>query len=55
MRHYQAVRIAVHGKPTYGDVYRSITSEKELHENDIIDIDRGERVLILFEEQGQYA
>lgn len=45
---YQAIRISVNGKPTYGDMYRRIVSDVKLNPNDIVD-NGNERVLILFE------
>lgn len=48
MRKYQAIRISVSGRPTYGDRYREITSDVELSYNEIISVGE-ERYLILFE------
>mgnify|MGYP006988849266 CR=1 FL=1 len=47
---YQGIRISVCGRPTYGDKYRTIISEKRLTHNDIVDYGN-ERILILFEEE----
>ena len=48
MRKYQAIRISVNGRPTYGDKYREITSAIKLSYNEIISVGE-ERYLILFE------
>jgi len=50
MYQYQGIRISVNGKPTYGDKYVTIVSDKKLEYNQIVTW-YNERVLILFEEE----
>ena len=52
MKRYKGIRISVNGRPTYGDKYVSVASEKELKYNDIITVGNA-RILILFEEEGE--
>lgn len=47
---YQAIRISQNGRPTYGDKYARIISDKKYTHNDIVDYNGG-RYLILFEEE----
>lgn len=49
MKYYQAIRISVNGRPTYGDKYQRIGSKKDYTTNDIVEIG-DEKYLILFEE-----
>ena len=50
MKKYQAIRLYdAAGRCTYGDLYRTVTSDKELEYNEIYTTTRGERVQILFE------
>lgn len=49
MKYYQAIRISINGRPTYGDKYQRIGSSKEYKHNDIVEIGN-EKYLILFEE-----
>lgn len=49
MFNYQAIRISVNGKPTYGDRYMRIQSKKQLQHNEIVSVGN-ERYIILFME-----
>lgn len=49
MKYYQAIRISVNSRPTYGDKYQRIGSEKDYKYNDIVEIGYA-KYLILFEE-----
>lgn len=46
---YQAIRISVDSRPTYGDRYQRIQSSNVYQHNDIVKIGN-EKYLILFEE-----
>lgn len=46
MKKYQAIRISINNRPTYGDVYATISGN--FNYNDIIEIGN-EKFLILFE------
>ena len=46
---YQAIRISVNGRATYGDRYQRIQSNNTYQYNDIVEIGN-EKYLILFEE-----
>lgn len=48
MKDYKAIRISINGRPTYGDKYTTIRSEKEYKYNDLVEI-RNEKYIILFE------
>lgn len=50
MKFYQAIRISVGGRATYGDKYGRIASNNEYKHNDIVEIGN-EKFLILFEEE----
>lgn len=46
---YQAIRISVNGRATYGDRYQRIQSSNVYQHNDIVEVG-SEKYLILFEE-----
>ena len=47
---YQTIRIFSNGKPTYGDRYKRIISNRELNNNEIITIGN-EKYIVLFKEE----
>ena len=49
MKKYQAMRISINGRATYGDLYATITGDFKY--NDIVEIGN-EKYLILFEMEG---
>lgn len=47
---YQAIRIFQNGRPTYGDKYVRIISDKEYTTNDLVE-KNGSKYIILFKEE----
>lgn len=50
MKTYQAIRIAINGKATYGDKYLTIHSDKPLQYNEIVEVGL-EKYIVLFEQE----